>query len=381
MLDVLVAGAGPAGAIAARELARAGARVLIVDRDEFPRKKLCGDTLNPGALRLLASLSLTGGALDAALPLDGMRVTGPGASVEARYGTGTHGAALSRQVFDAWLLEQAIAAGARFEPGLSVQAALTSNEQGTTIVRGLVLKNAKGQTVRVPAPVTIGADGRRSAVARSVGLSSQPAHRRRWAYGGYFARTAAAATAETVVGEMHVRHGWYCGVAPLPDGRINLCVVTDRREGAADPLGLIRHYLARDPELHRRFGEAECTTPVSVLGPLAVDVTSAAMPGLMLAGDAAGFVDPMTGDGLNLAMRGATLAAAEALRVLESGDWDLAVRRLNTERARVLGAKLTFNRALRRLTSSAGSLVAASLAARLAPSLIRSLIVRAGDAA
>ena len=56
MLDVLVAGAGPAGAMAALVLARAGARVLIVDRDEFPRDKLCGDTLNPGAIALLQEL-------------------------------------------------------------------------------------------------------------------------------------------------------------------------------------------------------------------------------------------------------------------------------------------------------------------------------------
>ena len=56
MVDVLIAGAGPAGAVAAIGLARAGARVLLVDRARFPRDKLCGDTLNPGALRILDRL-------------------------------------------------------------------------------------------------------------------------------------------------------------------------------------------------------------------------------------------------------------------------------------------------------------------------------------
>ncbi len=63
MLDVIIAGAGPAGTIAALIAARAGARVLVVDRATFPRDKLCGDTLNPGALALLASLDLAGGPL------------------------------------------------------------------------------------------------------------------------------------------------------------------------------------------------------------------------------------------------------------------------------------------------------------------------------
>ena len=63
MLDVLIAGAGPAGSVAATLLARAGARVLIVDRETFPRDKLCGDTLNPGVVKLLQSIDLWGGPL------------------------------------------------------------------------------------------------------------------------------------------------------------------------------------------------------------------------------------------------------------------------------------------------------------------------------
>src|SRR5689334_8533719 len=104
MLDVLIAGAGPAGAIAARALAASGARVLIVDRETFPRDKLCGDTLNPGAVRLLASIGLTGGALSRGLQIAGMRVTGPSASVVARYGAGQRGISILRRDLDMWLL-------------------------------------------------------------------------------------------------------------------------------------------------------------------------------------------------------------------------------------------------------------------------------------
>src|SRR5437764_8016206 len=103
MLDVIVAGAGPAGSIAAIVLARAGARVLVVDRETFPRDKLCGDTLNPGAIQLLASLGLTGGPVAAARPLVGMLLTGPHARKRGEYGPGRIGRALVRRDLDAWL--------------------------------------------------------------------------------------------------------------------------------------------------------------------------------------------------------------------------------------------------------------------------------------
>ena len=75
--DVIVVGGGPAGAVAAIVLARAGLRVRLLERATFPRDKLCGDTLNPGAVALLARLALH--PADDGLPIHGMLVTGPGA--------------------------------------------------------------------------------------------------------------------------------------------------------------------------------------------------------------------------------------------------------------------------------------------------------------
>jgi flavin-dependent dehydrogenase len=380
MLDVLIAGAGPAGAIAARALAMRGARVLVVDRERFPRDKLCGDTLNPGAVRLLADIGLTGGALAHGLPIAGMRVTGPNVSIVARYANGRRGVSILRRDLDLWLIEQAIAAGARFEPGMTAQGALTVGEDGTTAVRGLILRDARGAVTRMPASVTIAADGRRSAVAHSVGLGRQPASPRRWAYGVYFPETKPEADGE-VVGEMHVRRGWYAGVVRVPGGRENVCVVVDRPAPGLPPLELVRSYLSRDRELAARFAGREPDGEVAILGPLAVDVQAPGVPGLFLAGDAAGFVDPMTGDGLNLAMRGALLAAEESMRVLDSGDWEGAVGRLKRRRMEALAGKLRFNRAVRAMTASNAGVSAAGFAARMAPSIVRKLIIDAGDAA
>jgi flavin-dependent dehydrogenase len=351
--------------------------VLIVDRETFPRSKLCGDTLNPGAVKLLAEIGLTGGALTSGLPIAGMRVTGPSASVVARYQDGQRGISILRRDLDLWLIEQAIAAGARFEPGITAQGALTIGEDGLPAVRGLILRDSHGVVTRMPASVTIAADGRRSAVAHSVGLGRQPASPRRWAYGMYFASDSSG----EVFGEMHVRPGWYAGVIRVPGHRENVCVVVDRPAPGQPPMELIRSFLSRDPELAMRFAGRTPDGDVAILGPLAVDVRSAGVPGLFLAGDAAGFVDPMTGDGLNLAMSGALLAAEESMRVLDSGDWEGAVGRLNRRRMQVLGPKLRFNRLVRAMTASRTGVRAAGVAARVAPAFVRKLILDAGDAA
>src|SRR5436189_1708530 len=99
--EVLVVGAGPAGSVAALVLARAGVRVRLVDRAQFPRDKLCGDTLNPGSLSILERLGIARGVRDRALPIAGMDITGPsGTLVSAEYPDGIRGAALTRRNLD-----------------------------------------------------------------------------------------------------------------------------------------------------------------------------------------------------------------------------------------------------------------------------------------
>src|ERR1700694_2687412 len=113
MDDVLVVGAGPAGAVAATVLARAGARVRLVDRARFPRDKLCGDTVNAGTLAILRRLALSANIERLGLRVEGMVVTGDrGVAVEGRYPNGLYGRSISRRELDAALLDEAIRAGA-----------------------------------------------------------------------------------------------------------------------------------------------------------------------------------------------------------------------------------------------------------------------------
>jgi menaquinone-9 beta-reductase len=98
---------------------------------------------------------------------------------------------------------------------------------------------------------------------------------------------------------------------------------------------------------------------------------------MLLAGDAAGFVDPMTGDGLRFAFKGAELAARIALQVLEHGGADPAA--LHRARAHEFASKWRFNRALRSLVGSPAAMRAAAVGARFAPSLLERTIRYAGD--
>jgi menaquinone-9 beta-reductase len=105
---------------------------------------------------------------------------------------------------------------------------------------------------------------------------------------------------------------------------------------------------------------------------------STSIDGLVVAGDAAGFIDPMTGDGLRFAVRGAELAAVAALEALQTG-WGGVHARLAAARRREFAAKWRFNRALRALVGSPSAISAATLGARLAPSALCAIIAHAGD--
>jgi flavin-dependent dehydrogenase len=226
----------------------------------------------------------------------------------------------------------------------------------------------------VSARVVIAADGRESRLARGVSLARHPERPRRWAVGAYFANVSGM----TDRGEMHVRSGHYIGVAPLPGGLTNACVVTDDRARLREPSRLLAESLRNEPELADRFASADMVTRPVVLGPLAVECAAPGMPGMLLAGDAAGFIDPMTGDGLRFALRGAELAAVEALRALETADL-LGHVRLAVARRREFAAKWRFNRTVRQLAGSADAVRLASYATRVSSWPISRIIRYAGD--
>jgi 2-polyprenyl-6-methoxyphenol hydroxylase-like FAD-dependent oxidoreductase len=174
--EVIVVGAGPAGATLAARLGDRGRAVLLLDRARFPRDAVCGEAVSPGARALLDGLGVTDAVLAAgAYPYRGVRlVASDGAIAESRYPAGHAGLSLPRLVLDDLLL-----ARARRSPGVVVR-------EGATVVEVLRegdacagVRLADGATLR--ARVVVAADGRRSrGGTRGLGGGAPPPARRGW---------------------------------------------------------------------------------------------------------------------------------------------------------------------------------------------------------
>jgi geranylgeranyl reductase family protein len=338
--DVIVVGGGPAGASSAFALARAGARVLLLDRARFPRAKACAEYLSPQASRLLHDM----GALDAieaagAAHLAGMVVRAPnGALIRGDFAAShgfpafrDRGLALRRVVLDPILLDVARRAGTDVRERMRV-VDVTRDPSGR--VTGVRVLADDGGSRLLRAPLVVGADGLNSVVARRLGL----ARRRRWPK-----RLALVAHYENfgdvgAWGEMHVERGvGYVGIAAVDEGLANVAMVVPAsaaREVSADRTAFYERWLRERPQLAPRVAGARRASPVLAIGPFASRVRRAWSPGAALVGDAADFFDPFTGEGIYAALRGGELLAPFALRALSAtsdrdavaalGDYDRA---------------------------------------------------------
>ncbi len=260
---------------------------------------------------------------------------------------------------------------------MRVSAAATTGTGPANAVNGVVVSAEGGSHVERHARLVIAADGRRSTLAFGLGLARHPARPRRWALGAYFEGVIGLAER----GEMHIGKGRYIGVAPLPGGLANAASSSRSwRRGASCTHRTWRSKprLWRMRGLRVRFERARRVTDVQVLGPLAVDAESAGVPGLLLAGDAAGFIDPMTGDGLRIAIKGAELAAEAALGYLQ-GRIGQPHLWLQGKRDTEFAGKLRTNRLLRSLVARPLALSAAAVGARIVPAAVERIIMYAGD--
>jgi len=336
-VDVAVVGAGPAGAAAAILLAEHGLDVIVLDRAELPRPRIvCGEYLSPEAARLLDRLGVLK-AVDAAgaVPLAGMRITAPdGTVVVGRYRAvggwrpyRQHAMGVSRATLDGALVERL--------RGLPVDLRERTRVVDVLVERGRVVgvraEDGERRVLDVRARVVVGADGRASVVAERLGCR-RPHPLRRMALMTYVSGLADCRE----LGEIFVDPPDYAILNPIAPDRVNLGLVVPLSH-AAPWSGRLHDFLAARvrqlPHLARRLAGASRVAPIRALGPLAHRVAPPRVGGVVLVGDAAGFYDPFTGEGIFTALRSAELVAETIARALRSDD--VSVRALAAyERAR-----------------------------------------------
>jgi len=344
--DVVVVGAGPAGAATAILLAERGHAVTLLDKAAFPRPKICGEYLSPEAARVLDRLGVLK-AVDAAgaQPLHGMRITAPdGTVLDGTYPTGgrwrgyrDHALALPREVFDRILVERARALPVDVRERQRVTGLLREGDR----VVGVQAEDEDGARVDVAARLVVGADGRASVVARALGLV-RPHRLRRLALIQYVSGVDGLGDR----GEIFVDPPDYSILNPVAPGLVNLSLVVPLAH--ATPFrGRLEAFLgARIKQLRHlpaRVAGMRAEGPLRVMGPLAYRVAEPRVGGVLLAGDAAGFYDPFTGEGLFTALRSAELLAEVAHPALTRDDlspgalapYAVAKRRAFADKARV----------------------------------------------
>lgn len=378
--DVVVVGAGPAGVASALFLAQRGLDVLLLDAARFPRDKVCGESVSPGAWPVLDALGLSEciGAL-APQAIHGMRLCAPGGrGFRGEYACVERpGFALPRRVLDHALLRAAQAAGVEVREQTPVVELRRCARQGLT---GVVVDTPGDHWRVIEAPLVIAADGRRSRVARALGLLHEHPRLRKFALRGYWEGVAGL----EAFGELHVGHGRYCGIAPLGPGQANVACVLDQRDMRASGGQLEEFYreaLRSWPGVHERLAGARLIEPPRAIGPLALVASRCSAPGALLVGDAAGFFDPFTGEGITLALRSAAWAAPVGAAFVHAGRRRQArsLQAYERERYRATRDKFRLNRLLYEIV--ARPVLADWLAARLAvrPRLADRLVGIAGD--
>lgn len=347
--DVIVVGAGPGGSAAAYHLARHGAQVLLLEKSEFPREKVCGDGLTPRAVNQLIKLGVD---LDQPgwLRNHGLRVIGGGVRMELPWpdlaSYPSFGLTRTRHDFDHILTRRAVAVGADLRTGHLVNGPITDERTGRVIG---VKVTAAGEQRRFFAPLTIAADGVSGRFPLALGIAKRDDRPLGVAVRRYY-RSAARHDDDYLESWLELRsrddphrllpgYGWIFGMG---DGRVNVGLGVLNSSGSFRQTNyrrMLTEWLGATPAEWGLADESNADGPIKGAAlPMGFNRVPHYSRRVMLVGDTGGMVNPFNGEGIAYAMESAELAAEVAIQALARPN-DAAIERALSQYPQLLRAR------------------------------------------
>lgn len=326
-VDVLVVGGGPAGAATSYWLARAGHRVVCVERKEFPRDKTCGDGLTPRAVRQLSDMGL----YDALAPYhryDGLRAVAHGVTLELHWPDHPdfpdHGFVVRRRDLDQLVFEHAAAAGAQTFQNTEAIAPII--EGG--LVDGAVVKDkTTGETREIRARYVVVADGANSRFGRALGTARNRSYPQGMAIRTYYESPLhdepwieSCLDVRDRNGNSLPGYGW---IFPVGNGTINVGIgllSTFRDWRQVNTSHLMAEWAATAPAYWGIDPDQPVAPPTGGRIPMAGSVNPKVGPTWAVVGDAGGSVNPFNGEGIDYAYETAKMVADLLDEALRTGD-------------------------------------------------------------
>ncbi|MGB2568764.1 geranylgeranyl reductase family protein [Micromonospora citrea] len=326
--DVIVVGAGPGGSATAYHLARHGVRVLLLEKTEFPREKVCGDGLTPRAVRQLVRMGVDTSPEAGWLHNKGLRVIGGGVRLELDWpdlaSFPNYGLVRTRLDFDDLLAQRAVAAGAKLRTGVNVLGPVLDADDRVIGVQAEA--GPEKEPVSFHAPLVVAADGVSGRFPLALGLAKREDRPIGVAVRRYY-RSAAKHDDDYLESWLELRgkgsdellpgYGWIFG---LGDGRVNAglgILNSSSAFGKTNYRRLLTDWLANTPEDWGMTDETNAEGPI--LGaalPMGFNRVPHYTRGVLLVGDSGGMVNPFNGEGIAYAMESGELAAEIAVQAL-----------------------------------------------------------------
>ena len=349
--DVIVIGGGPAGCSAAIGLSRLGYNVVLCDQAKFPRDKVCGEFISPAADPILDRLGILS-RIETLNPkrLKGVSISsfeGEEFSIDYPFQPGLAerptSLSVSRKELDSLLVEEAKRAGVEVSEQYKVTEFLFEDD----CVIGIRGWDGNKTSFSIHAPLVIDAGGRNALSLKKFQLKEEPV-------GGVKIAMAAhwegAQTADDYC-YMHVSDPGYTGISNVGRDRANVVLVVDRDSmNGENPDKFYLDTVMKNSQRYKILRNAKCLESVRTVESLAFSVKSLPCGGLLMVGDAMGFIDPFTGEGIYLSLRSSEIAVEVAVKALETFNFSRdALNIYEVRRKKEFDKKFLLSRILQKL--------------------------------